>query len=167
VRLAVGFCSKVAVTVAPALEVVDRREVRVRNGQPYHLARTKPLAEAKRIVDRANAEARKRMLDGLRELIDDVAPDEVVAVGLVLGSFHLPTSLEKLLASHPACHAAEGEMSREAVFAGAEELSLPVTGVRDREIVVGADVDALGKTLGPPWRKEHKLAATVAWLALP
>jgi hypothetical protein len=165
-KLAVGFRAAVAVTVGPDLTVVDRREIHVRNGQPYHLARSKPIAQARKIIDRANAEARERMLDGMRRLIDDLAPNELVAVGLVLGSFRLPSSLESLLASHPACHAAEGEMSREAVFAAADVLGLPVTGVRDRDIEVGTEMSALGRTLGPPWRKDHKLAATVAWLAL-
>jgi hypothetical protein len=95
-----------------------------------------------------------------------MAPDTIAAVGLVLGSFRLPLSLEALLASHPACHAAEGEMSREAVFAAADVLGLPVTGVRDRDIEISAAVSAMGKSLGPPWRKDEKLAATVAWLAL-
>jgi hypothetical protein len=165
-KLAVGFRAAVAVTVGPGLAVVDRREIRCRDGQPYHLARSKPIPQAREIVDRANAEARSRVLDGLRQLAQDVAPDGLVAVGLVLGSFRLPSSLESLLASHPACHAAEGEMSREAVFAAADVLGLPVTGVRDRDIEMGTEVSALGRTLGPPWRKDHKLAATVAWLAL-
>jgi hypothetical protein len=165
-KVAVGFSARFAVTVAPGLTVVDRREIRVRNGQPYHLARTEPLPEARKILDRASSEARQRMLDGINQLITDVAPNEIAAVGLVLGSFHLPSSLEALLASHPACHAAEGEMSREAVLAVSEELGLPVTGVPGREIHVSDDVEGLGKTIGPPWRKDHKLAATVAWLAL-
>jgi hypothetical protein len=156
-KLAVGFSARFAVTVGQGLRVVERREIRVRNGQPYHLARSKPLPEAKKILDRAHAEARTRMLDGINALVADV---------LVLGSFHLPSSLAALLASHPACHAAEGEMSREAVLAVAEELGLPVTGVPGREIHVSDDVETLGKSIGPPWRKDHKLAASVAWLAL-
>jgi len=165
-RLAVGFCARFAVTVGPDLTVVDRREIRVRNGQPYHLARAKPLPEAKKLLDRANTEASKRMLEGLNGLVAVLAPDELTGIGLVLASFHLPSDLSKLLASHPACHAAEGEMSREAVLAAADELKLPVTAVRDREIVVTDEVERLGKTIGPPWRKDHKLAASVAWLAL-
>ena len=165
-KLAVGLCSRFAVTVGPDLAVLDRREIRVRDGQPYHVARTKPLPEAKRILDTAHDEARTRMREGLERLRDDIAPDEIVAAGLVLGSFNLPSDLSKLLASHPACHAAEGEMSREALLAVAEELRLPVTAVRDREIHVAQDVELLGKRIGPPWRKDHKLAASVAWLAL-
>jgi hypothetical protein len=165
-RLAVGFCGRVAVTVCSKNTVVDRREIRVRDGQPYHLARTKPITEARRIIDRASAQARVRMLDGLRKLMSDVSPDEVVVIGLVLGSFHLPSSLEALLASHPACHAAEGEMARESVLAAADDLGLPVTALRDRDLNVSAEIEALGKTVGPPWRKDHKRAAAVAWLAL-
>ena len=165
--LAVGLCARYAVTVGPDLTVVDRREIRVRDGQPYHLARSKPLAEARRILEKANADARRRMREGLELLREDVAPDEITAAGLVLGSFNLPSDLAKLLASHPACHAAEGEMSREALLAVADELHLPVTAMRDREVRVSDEVERLGKSIGPPWRKDHKLAAAVAWLALP
>ena len=164
--LAVGFCGHVAVTVAVDFRVVDRREIRVRDGQPYHHARVRPLAEARTIIDQANADARERMLDGIGRLRSDLGPRDLAAVGLVLGSFRLPSSLEALLASHPACHAAEGEMSREAVLAVAEELGLPVIGVRDRDLEIDADVESAGKALGPPWRKEHKRAAAVARLAL-
>jgi len=98
--------------------------------------------------------------------VTDVAPHTIGHFGLVLGSFHLPSNLSDLLASHPACHAAEGEISREAVFAASEELKLPVTAVRDRELVITDEIERIGKTIGPPWRKDHKLAAAVAWRAL-
>jgi hypothetical protein len=163
VRRAVGFRGHVAVTVGPDLEVVDRREIRVRDGQPYHLARSKPVAQARKVIERAQAEANARMLEAITGLRRDL---DVTAVGLVLGSFHLPSKLEDLLASHPACHAAEGEMAREAVFAACEALHLPVTAVRDREIEITERVDRIGKLIGPPWRKDHKLAAVVAWRAL-
>jgi hypothetical protein len=165
VNLAVGFRGHVAVTVGGDLTVIDRREIRVRDGQPYHLARTRPIADAQKIVDCAHNEAKKRMRDGLRQLANDVEPHTIGALGLILGSFRLPSKLEDLLASHAACHAAEGEISREAVFALSEELKLPLTAVRDHEITITEEIERLGKDIGPPWRKDHKLAAAVAWLA--
>jgi hypothetical protein len=76
-------------------------------------------------------------------------------------------------------HAAEGELSRDALAGALETFRLPVTATPRRLLsqhaaaVLGLSPDdtrthltALGKPLGPPWRQEHKEATLLAWLAL-
>jgi hypothetical protein len=76
-------------------------------------------------------------------------------------------------------HTAEGEFFREVLVGAAEQCALPVTRVKEREIWdratslfrlpvadLQARIDALGKTLGPPWRQDEKLASLAAWIAL-
>jgi hypothetical protein len=70
-------------------------------------------------------------------------------------------------------------MYREALRLGCERASVPVVGFRERDILESAGarlaiapellrtrVAALGKPLGPPWTKDHKLASLAAWLVL-
>src|SRR5205807_2513560 len=87
--------------------------------------------------------------------------------------------LEKILASHPLIHTAEGVFFREAVRRACEKLKIPVTGIRERELEEEADkkfgsaarkmhkrIDDMGKIVGAPWTKDQKSAALAAVLAL-
>ena len=80
--------------------------------------------------------------------------------------------LEKILASHPLLHTAEGELFRDALRAACRECGLPLTVVKERELFTRASerierhVAAMGKGIGPPWRQDEKFAAVAAWLAL-
>ena len=87
-------------------------------------------------------------------------------------------SLEKILASHPLIHTAEGEFFRHAVSQACEDLQIPVTAIRQRELEeraksafgsasrIQGTIASLGKTIGPPWTKDHKTAALAAALIL-
>src|SRR5258708_3207015 len=82
-------------------------------------------------------------------------------------------------APRPPLHRAEGELFREVVAAAGAELGLAVVRGRGKELpdrwaaataLAAADLQRhlaeLGRTLGPPWRQDQKLATLAAWLAL-
>lgn len=91
----------------------------------------------------------------------------------------MPDSVEAILASHPAIHTAEGELYRNAVAHACERCNLALTRVREKEAFEIAEkslgltqkqiadrISALGRTMGPPWAQDQKLAALVAWVTL-
>ncbi len=87
--------------------------------------------------------------------------------------------LSDTLASHAKIHTADGEHYRDAIARAAKECGLPLAKVREREVwktaagktnvpieAFQARITALGKTLGPPWRADEKLATAAGCLAL-
>ena len=84
-------------------------------------------------------------------------------------------SLANILAAHALIHAAEGEFFRNAVQKACESSKISVARIRERELdgVVGTTfgdrasrlehrVASLGRSIGPPWTKDHKLATLAA-----
>ena len=63
-------------------------------------------------------------------------------------------------------HAAEGALYEEVVLDAAARADLPAVLVEERAIEISAALDAAGKKLGPPWQKDHKLAASAALIAV-
>ena len=76
-------------------------------------------------------------------------------------------------------HTAEGEFFRAAIKRANETCALPVTGIKEREILnrgvaeLGLPVEEiqgrmleLGRPIGPPWRQDEKLATLAGWLIL-
>ena len=53
-----------------------------------------------------------------------------------------------------------------ALLEAASHLGLRVSLVDPDQLAISAALDAAGKALGPPWQKDHKLAASAALLAL-
>ncbi len=170
---------------APA--VVDRGRVELadpstpRPVQPFHMAREMELKEAAIFLKRFESDCQSRAEAELRHVINRLkeAKCEVVACGIPTGSGRLADTLEKILASHPALHTAEGELYRNVVIRAGEELGLRVLATRERDLLVeGAKtlglstgdlqrrLIELGATVGPPWGQDQKLAALAAWLAL-
>ena len=103
----------------------------------------------------------------------------VVGTGLICGSGRLLPGLAATLQSHALIHTAEGEFFREVLARAIEHFSLPLTKVKEREIwdrsatvfhLGSGDlhqrINELGRSLGPPWRQDEKLASLVAWMAL-
>jgi hypothetical protein len=89
-----------------------------------------------------------------------------VAVAVVAPPRSIPTDIERALASHALLHAAEGGLYEEAIVDAATDAGLPVHTVEPRAITPRLEIETLGRTLGPPWQKDHKLAATAAFVAL-
>jgi hypothetical protein len=104
---------------------------------------------------------------------------QIVGSAVLLASGRSLPSLEKILASHPLIHTAEGEFFRHTVSQACEDLQISVTAIRQRELDerakatfgnatsrVQGSIASLGKTIGPPWTKDHKTAALAAALIL-
>ena len=163
--VAIGLHGRTAVAltgVGDDLGVVARAEVRTRESQPFHDAQGLPIDEAERLIAAAADAAVARAAADLRQLVDELAGRGLHAVGAAVAGrdYKLPATLEATIRSHTACHAAEGQMTNEALTEACNVVGIEVTVMTD--VVAAAMVEGVGKLIGPPWRKEHKLAATAA-----
>jgi hypothetical protein len=183
-----GWAAVVAVAGSRrAIEIVERRRIELGDPsvlgpkQPYHEAENRPLSEARRIVDRYADDARRRAREAFRSLTRNLREKgyEVSRCGLLIASGRPLPELESILASHALIHSADGELFRAALADAASKQRLSMIRVSEKELAARAAatlrspadelqriVNAAGKSLGPPWTRDQKLAALVAWLAL-
>ena len=104
---------------------------------------------------------------------------QLVGSGIVLGTGRPEFTLKQALRTHAAMHNAEGWLFREALMRAADECGLQVSGALETAAYeqaaaaaglpaagVEERVSELGRELGPPWGRDQKLAAAVAWMAL-
>jgi hypothetical protein len=149
--------------------------------QPYHTAEKMGLAEAGSFLDQQRREARKLALHAIRSAQTEAAQQgyELTRAALLLASGRPLPELAKILASHSIIHSADGEFFREALIHGCTRANLPITRIKDRELLANASatlcqkppaltrfVSELGKPLGSPWTQDEKFATLAAWLAL-
>jgi len=161
------------------LELVDPRDPRAK--QPYHAAAELELKEAEKLIRHYMAKTKLLARRGLRAIIADLRKKgyEVRGCGVLQGSGRPLPNLEKVLASHPLLHTAEGVLFRDVLAGAGEHCKISVNGVRERELFLqgtaklriaadelGRRLTEMGKPLGPPWAQDEKYAALVAWLAL-
>ena len=150
------------------VEIVDRRILGA--VQPYHHVEAWPLTNAEEFLKKCAAATNSLAHEALQQVLRDVesAGFRASRACLLLSSGRLPATLAETLSSHPRIHTAEGEFYRDAWKNACERCGIPVTGVKERELQVPAamrrKVDHMGKTLGPPWRQDEKLATLAAWL---
>jgi hypothetical protein len=183
--------SAVLVTVAPGGELLDRRRIDLTDGLPTHPhhhegswavgrylntpgARTLSLADAVALVERVRVSAAR----GARESLEALAA--VVSVPIATIAIRvcpqLPPTVEERIADHRAQTVADSVMYRQALAAAAEARGWCVHWY-DRERVfqdaaealgredVDAILQAMGRSIGPPWQAKHKLAAAAALAA--
>jgi hypothetical protein len=158
----------VALTAPPDVRLLARTHVDLVGddlpAQAYHAAAGLPLPEAERLVQQWAEEALASVEACFTELMEE---RRLLAVGIAAVVRPVP-ELAAVLRSHPLLHLAEGQLAREAVAEAATRAGLPVHYLdpkgRHDPIAVERTV-ALGRTAGPPWRKEHKMAALAAQLA--
>jgi hypothetical protein len=179
-----------AVTVAAAsdgIEVVDRRRIELADPsipgsvQPYHAAEGMALKPAETYITRCINSTRDLARQALKDLIDELHHNghSIAGCGILLASGKPLPGLASILASHALIHTAEGELYRDTLIRTATRLKIPVTAIKEREILeqgaarLSISVDALqrtindtGRVIGPPWRQDQKYAAIAAWLAL-
>ncbi len=104
---------------------------------------------------------------------------EVTAIAVAAGTHRLPPTLDLILRSHATLHAAEGELYRDCLaeagaamgvrttrFAHSDLLSTAAATIGRSTAEITSRTMAMGRPLGPPWQKDHREAATAAWLAL-
>jgi hypothetical protein len=184
--------SAVLVTVAPGGELLDRRRVDLTRGlptHPYHhegswavgrylnspWARAIPLADAVALVERVRESAARGARASLEALAATV-PVPIASIAIRVCP-QLPPTTEERIADTRVANVADSVMYREALANAAEARGWSVHWY-DRERVFreaaaalgGKDIDAflqaMGRSIGPPWQAKHKLAAAAA-LAVP
>lgn len=159
--------------------VLDRRRVElVAPGLPrnpyHHQALELPLADAEELV----ARVRRSVAECTRAALSDVQSRlSVTAVTIQDSPFdRLPDSLAEVLDSWNLTCAADGMMYREALADTAAGLGMELNRYPRKSDPIQQAADALGvgrervasllaelgRPLGTPWRKEHRLAAAAA-----
>jgi hypothetical protein len=167
---------------ANTVTLLDRRRIVVADPeergaiQPYHFAaQLESAAQEKHLAQCAASSCRlaaTAIVEVTREL--DERHYRIVGAAILLASGRPLPPLAKILAAHPLIHTAEGEFFRQAVRQACEDLQIPVTAIRMRELDAMANKASalqrssagLGRTMGPPWTKDHKTAALAAALVL-
>lgn len=187
-RVHSGWAALVAVSgplAAPA--VLARRRIELTDraspggNQPFHAARGLPLDAAGQLVGRALDGATRMARGALAAAAGELRRHGAarIACGILQSSARPLPSFAAVLASHALVHTAEGELFRDALATAAAGQGVPVLRVKDRELldrctarlgIAAGDLERhlaeLGRTLGPPWRQDEKLATLAAWLAL-
>jgi hypothetical protein len=183
-----GWAALVAVSGDPkSPEVILRRRIELADGriegskQPYHAAEGLATAEAASLIRRFEEGSRRLAVEAFRSAIAKVEKcgRRVAACGYLLASGRPLGDLADTLASHAKIHTADGEHFRNAIARAAARYDLDLTKVREpdvwekaaNEMRVSVDslqarISAIGKTLGPPWRQDEKLATVAGCLAL-
>ena len=193
-QAALGFCVHsgwaVLVVLAGPLEtpaILDRRRIEIADvemagsKQPYHAAQRLNLKEAANLIAACGEASVGLAEKAVKAALDDAIRKSfrVSACGVGIGSGRPLPILEKILPSHPLLHTAEGELFRNAIMSACGNCGLSVTRVKEKEAWIrssaglGISQEAIqqhlarmGKTIGPPWRRDEKSATLAAWLAL-
>jgi hypothetical protein len=182
-----GVLVAVSGDVSP-IELLDRRRIVVADPevqgaiQPYHFAaQLEPPAQEKHLA-RCAASSCQLAATAIAEVIKELDGRHygVVGAAILLASGRPLPPLAKILAAHPLIHTAEGEFFRHAAHSACEDMQIPVTTIRVRELDARAKVAfankashlqssiaSLGRSIGPPWTSDHKTAALAAALILP
>jgi hypothetical protein len=166
--------------------VVDRRRVELIEpglpSQPYHHETVgMPLPDAEKLVGRVRESVMRTTLARLTELRGELQPQFTI-VGMTLRIPplpYVPVTVAEAHKSYPVMCRADGMMYHDALCTAARRLEISLE-LEDRgeEIVRAADrlgvsleklehfLQTAGKSLGPPWREEHRLAAAAAMRVL-
>ena len=162
--------------------VVDRRRVTLIEpgvpSQPYHHETVgMPLPDAEKLVARVRESVMRTTFARVSELRDELQPlYAIVAMTMrnpPLG--YVPVTVVEAHSSYPVMCRADGMMYHDALRTAARRLSIAVElHERDEEVVRAAErlgvsseemeqfLRTAGERLGPPWRREHRLAAAAA-----
>jgi hypothetical protein len=183
--------SAVLVTVSPDGELLDRRRIDLTNGLPTHphhhqgswavgryldspWARPISLADAVALVATVRTSAARGAVEALEALAAAV-PVPIAGISIRICP-KLPPTTEQRIADNRAQTFADSVMYREALATAAQARGWSVHWY-DRERVfrnaaaaIGReDIDdflhAMGRSIGPPWQAQQKLAAAAALAA--
>ena len=133
-----------------------------------------PLADAVALVERVRVAAARGARASLENLADAV-PVPVASIA-IRACPELPPTIEERIADNRAQTMADSVMYREALASAAEARGWSVRWY-DRERVfrdaaaalgredIDAFLQAMGRSVGPPWQAAHKLAAAAALAA--
>jgi len=139
--------------------------------QPYHFVESMSLSEASAIVARCWKSSFELAVEALAsEKASLNAKGFNVRVCAVLqGRRRELPELERILASHPMLHTAEGIFFRQVLLMAAPACGMRAVEVAERGIEERVSMDLmkeLGRGWGSPWTLDQKYAAGAAWLGL-
>jgi hypothetical protein len=170
-----------------SIEMLDRRRIVTADhaiggtNQPYHHSSRLELTAAEEYLASCTATSSRMASMAIKEVVRELEGRHyrIVGAAVLLASGRTLPPVVKVLASHPLIHTAEGEFFRHAARRGCEDLQIPVTAIRERELDkqavatfgkdasrVRANIAIMGKSIGAPWTKDHKTAALAAALIL-
>ena len=183
-----GWAAMIAVGgPVSSAEVIDRRRIEIADPsirgsvQPYHAAEGLPLEQAEDLITRCRDATRILARCALREAVEELGRKgcEVVVASILESSGRPLPALAAILASHALIHTAEGEFYRHAIREASEHCGVPLTSVKERELLAQSAIELripagelerrvteMGKKIGPPWRQDEKLATLAGWFAL-
>jgi hypothetical protein len=189
-RMHSGWGVLVAISAhADSFEVIGRRRIVIVDTnipgarQPYHYAANLTIPEAQTYLANCVSSCESLAFAVIGEVVRELELRHYRLLGsaILLASGRPLPSLSKILAAHSLIHTAEGEFFRQAVKQACEDLKIPVVAIRERELGVGEEgktafgdvanplhrrIASLGSSIGPPWTKDHKLAALAAFVIL-
>ena len=188
VRVHSGWGAVVALAGSPASPAISERlKITIIDArspgamQPYHYAASRELAAAEKHIARSAADCNRLAVKALTEFCVQLRDRGFAVTGaaILLSSAKPLPALDKILAAHPMIHTAEGEFFRQAFRTAFEQLSVPVTGIRERDVESHAQktfgraatqvqqrLNDAGRALGPPWTTDQKAAALAAAIVL-
>jgi hypothetical protein len=177
VRAHSGWAALVAVSGKPgSVHVLDRRRIVIADtqssgtNQPYHFAEKLELRAAEKHLASCGAVSERLALSALRDVVKELSDYEVAGAAILLASGRPLPALPAILVSHALIHTAEGEFFRQVVRQACETLEIGVTGIRERDLgersALQTEIANLGKTVGPPWTQDQKMAALAAMMVL-
>jgi hypothetical protein len=170
------------------LHVTDRRRLELAEEadaqwakQPYHAAERLRSDEARKVVQRGAASARRLAVREVRAAVNRAreAKHEIVACAVLVADPMPHWSVEEVLAVHFRMHQAEGVLFRDALARAADVCGLKLVAIPEKLLNEHAEwalatsasalmkaIATLGKSVGPPWGRDQKDAALAAMIAL-
>ena len=170
------------------LHVVDRRRLELAEEadaqwakQPYHAAEGLRSDEARKVVQRGVAAARKLAVREMWAAVKRAreAKHEIVACAVLVADPMPHWRVEEILAVHFRMHQAEGVLFRDALARAADACGLRLVAMPEKLLTEQAEwalatsasalikrIATLGKSAGPPWGRDQKDAALAAMIAL-
>jgi hypothetical protein len=167
------------------LRVVHRAQLKIAPAglpaQVYHAAREVDAGAAAELVAAVASGAADLAGERLGAAIAALRASghHPVAAGSPVGEASIPAELPRILASHALLHSAEGDLYCQALGQGVARHGLRMSLIPVRDLAARAahelglsdrslreELAALGRELGPPWRRDEKDAALAGLLAL-
>lgn len=187
-RLHSGWGVLVAISAPTnSVERIDRRRLLTADPnmpgakQPYHYAASLSLSEAEKYLAKSAAASESLAFAAIGQVVRELEERDYRLLGsavLLAAGRPLP-SLAKILAAHSLIHWAEGEFFRNAVQHACERSKISVARIRECELDelikttfgdtgsrLQLRVASLGRSIGPPWTRDHKLATLAAAVVL-
>ncbi len=169
----------VMIAMGDPMQVLERRRIVCIDEsvdgakQPYHFAEKLEIGAAQRHIAECTSNSDRFAKHALASAVRDISRRdfEIAGAAIVEASGRPLPDLPRILLSHALIHAAEGEFFRDVFRRACQSAGLPVLSIAERDLNAAPEslrksVNDLGRTLGPPWTQDQKLAAMAACMVL-